>query len=115
MTMTTATTSSLWALLAGIAAGAASALYFAYNYHPVLLNGTIHAAIFASGLAAMYYYYHYHSSDVAKRELTTRTVVAWYLAGALPVHLAIHFVVIGDLSQLMMGVSHILLNFSSLP
>ena len=36
-------------LLIGIAAGVASALYLAYNYHPVLLNGVIHAGIFASG------------------------------------------------------------------
>lgn len=41
-------------LLAGIAAGAASALYLAYNYQPILLNGTIHAAIFISGLVAMH-------------------------------------------------------------
>jgi len=90
-------------LLIGIAAGAASALYFAYNYHPILINGTIHAGIFASGLVAMYF---------AKR-LTARTA-GWYLAGALPVHLAIHFMMIGDLAQLT-GVSHILLNFLSLP
>ena len=90
-------------LLAGIAAGVASALYLAYNYHPILLNGAIHAAIFASGPVAMYF---------AKR-LTARTA-GWYLAGALPVHLAIHFTVIGDLAQLM-GVSHALLNFLSLP
>ena len=90
-------------LLIGIAAGAASALYFAYNYHPILINGTIHAGIFASGLVAMYF---------AKR-LTARTA-CWYLAGALPVHLAIHFMMIGDLAQLT-GVSHILLNFLSLP
>jgi hypothetical protein len=37
-----------------------------------------------------------------------------YLAGALPVHLAIHFTIIGDLAQLI-RVSHILLNFLSLP
>ena len=73
-------------LLIGIAAGAASALYFAYNYHPILVNGTIHAGIFASGLVAMHF---------AKR-LTARTA-GWYLAGALPVHLAIHFTMIGDL------------------
>ncbi len=90
-------------LLIGIAAGVASALYLFYNYHPLLLNGAIHAAIFGSGLVAMYF---------AKR-LNARSAM-WYLAGALPVHLAIHFVVIGDLAQLT-GVSHILLNFSSLP
>jgi hypothetical protein len=90
-------------LLTGIAAGAASALYFAYNYHPISLNGTIHAAIFASGLVAMFF---------AKR-LTARAA-GWYLVGALPVHLAIHFTMIGDLAQLM-GVSHALLNFLSLP
>lgn len=90
-------------LFAGIAAGIASALYLAYNYHPILLNGTIHAGIFASGLVAMH---------IAKR-LTARTA-GWYLLGALPVHLAIHFTVIGDLAQLM-GVSHALLNFLSLP
>lgn len=90
-------------LLAGVAAGAASALYLAYNYQPILLNGTIHAAIFASGLVAMLF---------AKR-LTTKAA-GWYLAGALPVHLAIHFVVIRDLAQLT-GTSHILLNFLSFP
>lgn len=91
------------AILVGVAAGAVSAMYFAYNYHPILLNGPIHAAIFGSGLVAIYF----------AGRLAPRTVV-WYIAGALPVHLAIHFVVIGDLAQLM-GVSHSLLNFSSLP
>lgn len=91
------------ALIAGIAAGTASAIYLAYNYQPILLNGAIHAAIFGSGLAAMYF----------AKKLDGRTA-GWYLAGALPVHLAIHFLVIRDLAQLM-GVSHILLNFSSLP
>jgi hypothetical protein len=90
-------------LLAGIALGAASALYLEYYYDPILLNGAIHAAIFASGLAAMYF----------AKKLTARSA-GWYLAGALPVHLAIHFTIIGDLTQLM-GVSHILLNFLSLP
>lgn len=73
-------------LLIGIAAGVASALYLAYNYQPLLLNGTIHAAIFASGLVAMYF----------AKKLTARTA-SWYLVGALPIHLAIHFIVIGDL------------------
>lgn len=90
-------------LLIGIAAGVASALYLAYNYHPLLLNGAIHAAIFASGLVAMYF----------TKKLTAKSA-GWYLAGALPVHLAIHFVIIGDLAQLI-GVSHALLNFLSLP
>lgn len=73
-------------LLVGLAAGVASALYLAYNYHPLLLNGAIHAGIFASGLVAMYF----------AKKLTVRTA-GWYLAGALPVHLAIHFTIIGDL------------------
>ena len=90
-------------LLIGIAAGVASALYLAYNYQPLLLNGAIHAAIFASGLVAMHF---------AKR-LNAKNA-GWYLAGALPMHLAIHFVIIGDLAQLI-GVSHALLNFLSLP
>ena len=94
---------TLWALAAGIGAGAASALYLAYNYDPILLNGTIHAAIFASGLVAMYF----------AKSLSARKT-GWYVAGALPVHLAIHFALIGDLAQLI-GVSHTLLNFSSLP
>lgn len=42
-------------LLIRVAAGVASALYLAYNYHPLLLNGAIHAAIFSSGLVAMYF------------------------------------------------------------
>ena len=91
-------------LLAGIAAGAASALYLAYNYHPLLLNGAIHAGIFASGLVGMHF---------AKR-LSAKSA-GWYLLGALPVHLAIHFTIIGDLAQLLTGVSHALLNFLSLP
>ncbi len=70
----------------GLAAGVASALYLAYNYHPLLLNGAIHAGIFASGLVAMYF----------AKKLTARTA-GWYLVGALPVHLAIHFTIIGDL------------------
>ena len=73
-------------LFIGIAAGAASALYFAYNYHPILLNGTIHAGIFASGLIAMHF----------AKKLNARNA-GWYLVGALPVHLAIHFTIIGDL------------------
>lgn len=73
-------------LLAGIAAGVASALYLFYNYHPLLLNGAVHATIFGSGLVVMY---------LAKR-LTAKSA-GWYVAGALPVHLAIHFLVIGDL------------------
>ena len=73
-------------LLIGIAAGVASALYLAYNYQPILLNGAIHAAIFASGLVAMYF----------AKKLTAQRA-GWYLVGALPVHLAIHFIVIGDL------------------
>jgi hypothetical protein len=84
---------TLWALAAGFAAGTASALYLVYNYQPILLNGTIHAGIFASGLVAMYF---------AKK--LTAMKAGWYIAGALPVHLA-QFI----------GVSHILLNFSSLP
>jgi len=90
-------------VLAGIAAGAASALYLALYYEPILVNGTIHGAIFSSGLAGMYY----------AKKLTLKSA-GWYLAGALPVHLGIHFAVIRDLAQLM-GVSHILLNFLSLP
>lgn len=73
-------------LLVGIAAGVASAFYLAYNYHPLLLNGAVHAAIFGSGLVAMYF----------SKRLTAKSA-GWYLAGALPVHLAIHFTVIGDL------------------
>lgn len=90
-------------LLTGLSAGTASALYLFYNYHPVLLNGAIHAAIFSTGLVVMYF---------AKR-LSAKSA-GWYLAGALPVHLAIHFVLIRDITQLM-GVNHILLNFLSLP
>jgi hypothetical protein len=90
-------------LLIGIAAGVVSALYLVYNYHPLLLNGAIHAAIFSSGLVGMYF---------AKR--LTAGNASWYLVGALPIHLAIHFTIIGDLAQLM-DVSHALLNFLSLP
>jgi hypothetical protein len=89
-----------WALY-GIAAGVASALYLAYTYHPLLLHGAIHAAIFASGLIAGYF----------AKTLTAKKAL-YYVAGALPVHLAIHFVVIRDLQ--LTGVSH-LLNFLSLP
>jgi hypothetical protein len=42
-------------LLIGIAAGIASALYLAYNYQLILLNGAIHAEIFALGLFAMFF------------------------------------------------------------
>jgi hypothetical protein len=73
-------------LLIGIAAGVASALYLFYNYQPILLDGAIHAGIFASGLVAMYF----------AKKLATRTA-GWYSVGALPVHLTIHFVIIGDL------------------
>lgn len=77
-------------LLAGLAAGAASALYLYLNYHPLLLQGTIHAAIFASGLILAF---------VAKMTLTVRKV-AVYVAGALPVHLAIHLLLIKDVQLL---------------
>lgn len=90
-------------VLAGIAAGTASALYLAYNYHPILLQGTIHAIIFASGLIVAYF-----------AKMLTAKKAGLYVAGALPVHLAIHFLVIGDLAQLI-GVSHLLLNLESLP
>jgi hypothetical protein len=90
-------------LFAGVLAGATSAFYLAYNYHPLLLNSIIHGGIFVSVLVVMYFV----------KKLNMRTF-GLYLSGALPVHLAIHFAIIGDLAQLM-GVSHILLNFSSLP
>lgn len=90
-------------LFMGIAAGVASAFYLFYNYHPLLLNGAVHAAIFGSGLVVMYF----------TKRLSAKSA-GWYLVGALPVHLAIHFLVIGDLAQLT-GVSHVLLNFLSLP
>ena len=93
----------LWVFALGIAAGSASAMYLAYNYQPILLNGAIHAVIFSSGLVAMYF----------AKKLTAKTA-GWYIAGALPVHLAIHFVIIRDLAQLM-GVSHFSLNFGSFP
>jgi hypothetical protein len=89
--------------LAGLAAGAASAFYLVYNYHPLLINGVIHSGILVSVLFAMYF----------AKKLNIRTA-GLYMAGALPVHLAIHFAIIGDLAQLM-DVSHILLNFLSLP
>ncbi len=90
-------------LFAGAVGGATSAFYLAYNYHPLLVNGVIHGGIFVSPLVAMYFV----------KKLNVRTI-GLYLAGALPVHLAIHFTIIGDLAQLI-GVSHILLNFLSLP
>nr|WP_294807585.1 hypothetical protein [uncultured Nitrososphaera sp.] len=90
-------------VLVGIAAGAASATYLVFYYQPILLNGAIHAAIFVSGLVVMY----------ITKSLTAKKAGA-YVAGALPVHLAIHFVVIRDLTQLI-GASHFLLNLSSLP
>lgn len=88
--------------LAGLAAGAASAFYLVYNYHPLLINGVIHGGILVSVLFAMYF----------AKKLNVRTA-GLYMAGALPVHLAIHFAILGDLAQLM-DVSHILLNFLSL-
>ncbi len=90
-------------LIVGVVGGAASALYLGYNYHPLLLNGAIHGGIFVSPLLAMYF--------IKKLNLHN---TGSYLAGALPVHLAIHFTIIGDLGQLI-GVSHNLLNFLSLP
>jgi hypothetical protein len=90
-------------LIVGALGGATSAFYLAYNYHPLLLNGAIHGGIFVSPLVAMYF--------VKKLNVHTSGL---YLAGALPVHLVIHFTIIGDLAQLI-GVSHILLNFLSLP
>ena len=90
-------------LILGSVGGATSAFYLAYNYHPLLVNGAIHGGIFVSPLVAMYF--------VKKLNMRSSGL---YLAGALPVHLAIHFTIIGDLAQLI-GVSHLLLNFLSLP
>lgn len=90
-------------LIVGAVGGATSAFYLAYNYHPLLLNGVMHGGIFVSPLVAMYF--------VKKLNMRSSGL---YLAGALPVHLAIHFTIIGDLAQLI-GVSHLLLNFLSLP
>lgn len=89
-------------VLAGFGAGAASAFYLYFTYHPLLVHGALHAAIFASGIIAM----------LITGTLTARRVGA-YIAGALPVHLAIHFFIIGDLHQFT-GVSQFL-NLSSLP
>jgi hypothetical protein len=88
-------------VLAGIGAGIASAFYLYFTYHPLLIHGAIHAAIFSAGLIAM----------LITKSLTAKKAGA-YIAGALPVHLAIHFLLIGDLQRI--GVSQ-LLNFSSLP
>ena len=90
-------------LIVGVVGGAASALYLTYYYHPLLLNGAIHGGIFVTPLVAMFFI----------KKLNMR-IAGSYLAGALPVHLAIHFIVIGDLGQLI-GVSHNLLSFLSLP
>ena len=90
-------------LIVGAVGGATSAFYLAYNYHPLLLNGVMHGGIFVSPLVALYF--------VKKLNMRSSGL---YLAGALPVHLAIHFTIIGDLAQLI-GVSHLLLNFLSLP
>jgi hypothetical protein len=75
------------AFVVGIAAGAASAVYLIFHYQPILLNGTIHAAIFGSGLAAIHYF---------KRSVNLKNAGA-YIAGALPVHLAIHIIFIRDI------------------
>lgn len=88
-------------ILAGIAAGAASALYLYFTYHPLVVHGFIHGAIFAAGIISM----------LITGTLTAKKVGA-YVAGALPVHLAIHFLVIRDIQ--LTGVSQ-LLNLSSLP
>jgi len=88
-------------ILAGIGAGATSAFYLYFTYHPLLIHGAIHAAIFVAGIIAM----------LITGTLTAKKAGA-YIAGALPVHLAIHFLVIGDLQRI--GVSQ-LLNFSSSP
>ena len=96
--------SILFYFAAGIAAGAASATYLVFHYQPILLNGAIHAGIFALGLVAI----------VAFKRRLDRAILGWYLVGALPVHLAIHFVVIGDLAHLI-GVSHMGLYLLSFP
>ena len=88
-------------ILTGAGAGAASALYLYFTYHPLLVHGFVHAAIFAVGIIAM----------LITGTLTAKRAGA-YIAGALPVHLAIHFLVIGDLQ--LTGVSQFL-NLSSLP
>lgn len=71
----------------GVFAGLASAFYLAYNYYPLYVNGTIHALIFASGLVAIFAFL---------KKVSIR-IACWYIAGALPVHLAIHFFIIGDI------------------
>jgi hypothetical protein len=87
----------------GAVGGATSALYLVYNYHSLLLNGAIHGEIFISLLVPPYFV----------KKLKVRTT-GLYLAGAPPVHIAIHFTIIWDLAQLI-SVSHFLLNFLSLP
>jgi len=71
----------------------------------ILTTGTLGwtARIFVSPLVAMHFIktLNMHNASL-------------YLAAALPVHLAIHFTIIGDASQLI-GVSHNLLYFLSLP
>ena len=88
-------------ILAGVGAGFASAFYLYFMYEPFLLHGAIHAAIFSAGLIVM----------IVTRTWTSKSAGA-YVAGALPVHLAVHIFVIRDLQ--LIGVSQ-LLNFSSLP
>ena len=90
--------------LAALAAGAARCIIPVYNYHPLLVNGVIHSGILVSVLVVMHF--------VKKIEC-----MCWWticMVGVLPVHLAINFAIIGNLAQLM-DVSHILLNFLSLP
>ncbi|MEW5840208.1 MAG: hypothetical protein AB1753_04315 [Thermoproteota archaeon] len=102
------TTTAKWAL-AGVAAGAASALYLFYNYHhPLLLHGAVHAAIFASGLLLLAAFF------INGKKLLDAKRAGAYVAGALPVHLAIHALLIKDILQFT-GVSHLSLSFSSLP
>lgn len=83
--------SSLLLLLAstGIVSGMASALYLHFNREPLLLQLTVHGLIFASGYIILY--------KKVKVNNHTKSIVV-YMAGALPLHILIHIIMIRDVA-----------------
>lgn len=83
---------SLWFLLAGIASGLASAVYLYFNYQPAFIQLPIHGAMFVAAYLLL------SLALRTGRSAGHRKLLGAYLIGALPPHLAIHALLIGDIS-----------------
>jgi len=79
-------------LLAGVASGFASAMYLYFNYEPILLQLSIHAAIFMAGYFLLRRFLH-----ATKFSTKYWKPLSIYLIGALPLHLTIHATLIKNI------------------